>query len=44
MPKTVGDLVDFVVSKVLDLLGIEHDLLGRWTGRREARESNPHEP
>lgn len=29
-PKTVDDLVDFTVGKVLDLLGIEHDLKTRW--------------
>ena len=29
-PKSVGDLVDFVVAKVLDLLKIEHDLKNRW--------------
>lgn len=29
-PKTPADLVDFVVGKVLDLLGIEHNLNTRW--------------
>lgn len=29
-PQTVGDLVDFVVGKVLDLLKVEHDLQTRW--------------
>lgn len=36
-PKCVGDLVDFVVSKILDLLGIEHSLSARW-GDGEAPE------
>jgi 4-hydroxy-3-polyprenylbenzoate decarboxylase len=31
-PKGVGDLVDHTVGKVLDLLGIEHDLFHRWAG------------
>jgi 4-hydroxy-3-polyprenylbenzoate decarboxylase len=29
-PQTVADLVDFVVGKVLDRLGIEHPLVRRW--------------
>jgi len=29
-PKDINDLVDFVVGKVLDLLGIEHKLYKRW--------------
>jgi len=29
-PKDVDDLVDFVVGKVLDLLGLEHTLYKRW--------------
>ena len=31
-PKSVTDLVDFVVAKVLDRLGIGHDLDARWPG------------
>lgn len=31
-PKGVGDLVDFMVGKVLDLLEVEHDLKTRWKG------------
>ena len=31
-PKRIDDLVDFVVGKVLDYLGIEHELFKRWTG------------
>jgi 4-hydroxy-3-polyprenylbenzoate decarboxylase len=29
-PKTVDDIVDFVVGRVLDLLGLPHDLRTRW--------------
>jgi 4-hydroxy-3-polyprenylbenzoate decarboxylase len=31
-PKSVQQLVDFVAAKVLDVLGVEHDLIVRWTG------------
>jgi len=31
-PRGVADLVDFVVAKVLDRLGIPHDLKVRWPG------------
>jgi 4-hydroxy-3-polyprenylbenzoate decarboxylase len=29
-PKNISDLVDFVVGKVLDILGIKHNLYNRW--------------
>ena len=29
-PRSVEDLVDFMVGKVLDLLGVEHGLRTRW--------------
>ncbi|MBT1074084.1 flavin prenyltransferase UbiX [Geobacter grbiciae] len=29
-PKTLDDLVDFVVGKVLDTLGVHHELFARW--------------
>ena len=32
-PKSVEQLVDFVAAKVLDVIGVEHDLITRWTGR-----------
>ncbi len=30
---TVAQLVDFVAAKVLDCVGVKHDLITRWTGR-----------
>ena len=30
LPETVGDLLDFVVAKILDQLGVEHQLVGKW--------------
>lgn len=32
-PRTVDDMVDFVVGRVLDELGVENDLYRRWSGR-----------
>ena len=29
-PQTVQDLVDFVVARILDHLGVKHDLIARW--------------
>lgn len=33
-PKSIQDLVDHVVGKVLDLLGVRHELYRRWSGPR----------
>lgn len=33
-PSTVHEIVDFTAGKVLDLLGVGHDLETRWTGHR----------
>lgn len=30
LPKSVGEIVDFMVGKVLDLLKVDHDLKTRW--------------
>ncbi|MFQ5745887.1 MAG: UbiX family flavin prenyltransferase [Gemmatimonadota bacterium] len=35
-PRTTGDLVDFVVARVLDHMDVPHDLGRRWTGEEEA--------
>lgn len=32
LPKTIEEIVDFTVGKVLDLLKVEHDLKTRWNG------------
>jgi len=29
-PESVADIVDFVVARILDQLGIQHDLMARW--------------
>lgn len=29
-PRTVEDMVDFAAGKILDLMGIEHDIFSRW--------------
>jgi 4-hydroxy-3-polyprenylbenzoate decarboxylase len=29
-PQTVGDLVDFVVARILDQLAVPHALMARW--------------
>ena len=34
-PQTVGDLIDFVVGRVLDLLCVQHDLNVRWNPSAE---------
>jgi 4-hydroxy-3-polyprenylbenzoate decarboxylase len=31
-PREVGQLVDFIVQRVLDHLGVEAELVGRWSG------------
>ena len=31
-PNTIDDLVDFVVARILDQMGVEHNLSQRWTG------------
>jgi len=32
-PTRIEELVDFIVQRVLDHLGVEVELVGRWTGR-----------
>lgn len=35
-PRHVDDLVDFIVARVLDHMGIEHDVGYRWSGEEES--------
>ncbi len=37
-PESIGDLVDFVVARILDHLGVEHSLGRRWTGDEVSRD------
>ena len=36
-PKGIGDLIDFVVARILDQMDVEHTLGKRWTGDEVAR-------
>ena len=38
-PESIDDLIDFVVARVLDHLGVEHRLVKRWGGEGPANES-----
>ncbi len=40
-PKTIRDLVDHTVGRVLDRLGIVHGLVPEWTGTRRPRAEPP---
>ncbi len=40
-PQTVQDLVDFVVARILDQLGVPHSLMARWGEDRERRRLKP---
>ena len=33
-PKTLDDIIDFVVGKTLDAMGVEHELVERWGHKR----------
>jgi len=35
-PRSLDELVDFMVGKVLDQLGVEHELFKRWSGRENS--------
>jgi flavin prenyltransferase len=40
-PQNVGDLVDFVAGRVLDLVGVRHALNVRWTGEDSHAPTDP---
>jgi len=40
-PKSVDQMVDFVVGRVLDQLGVTHDLYRRWEGRKVTGSRGP---
>ncbi|MCA8958406.1 MAG: UbiX family flavin prenyltransferase [Planctomycetes bacterium] len=40
-PQTIADLIDFVVAKVLDVLGVEHALVRRWQTPAEPPPASP---
>lgn len=42
-PKTIGDIVDFVVGKLLDLVDVPHRLNTRWESRVENANSQPND-
>jgi 4-hydroxy-3-polyprenylbenzoate decarboxylase len=41
LPKTVEEIIDFTVGKVLDLLRVEHQLKVRWGERSKTGEDDP---
>jgi flavin prenyltransferase len=36
-PRAIADLIDFIVARVLDHLGVSHQLGHRWGGEDDAR-------
>ncbi len=39
-PQSIQDLVDFIVGKVLDVLGLENNLYRRWEGLKPTQETS----
>ena len=37
-PESIGDLIDFVVARILDQMGVDHSLGRRWTGDEGVRD------
>lgn len=42
-PRSVEQLVDFVAAKVLDVLGVPHQLISRWTGELGSARDDDHD-
>jgi len=40
-PETIKDVVDFIVGKVLDVMGVEHDLYARWLEAKQKADPDP---
>ncbi len=40
-PKTLDDLINFVVSRILDQLGVDNSMIKRWGNASEPKEFNP---
>jgi 4-hydroxy-3-polyprenylbenzoate decarboxylase len=40
-PRSIEDLVDFMAGRILDLLGVSHDLAIRWDEALAARRQRP---
>ena len=40
-PETIKDVVDFIVGKVLDVMGVEHDLYARWPEAKQKAGPDP---
>ena len=41
-PRSLNDLVDFVVARICDQLGVDVDLMDRWGGEDRPTEPGPH--
>jgi 4-hydroxy-3-polyprenylbenzoate decarboxylase len=39
-PQSLDDMVDFIAGKILDAIGIEHELFRRWKGKHAGNESS----
>lgn len=40
-PQNLNEVVDFIVGKVLDILGVDHNLYRRWRGARDPSIKDP---